>query len=63
LQVFVLDTNEGKFYPYDGTKIRYDGICIPESKIWSVHPDESLQGIILIAEAKEKVSALSVPVI
>ncbi|KJV47788.1 hypothetical protein VH86_14470 [Pantoea sp. BL1] len=63
LQVFVLDTNEGKFYPYDGTKIRYDGTCIPESKIWSVHPDESLQGIILIAEAREKVSALSVPVI
>ena len=63
LQVFVLDTNEGKFYPYDGTKIRYDGICIPESKIWSVHPDESLQGIILIAEAIEKASALSIPVI
>lgn len=63
LQVFVLNTEEGKFYPYDGTKIRYDGLSIPEDKIWSEHPDESLQGIILIAENSEKVLHLSTPVI
>ncbi|ORM71946.1 hypothetical protein [Pantoea rwandensis] len=63
LQVFVLNTEEGKFYPYDGTKIRYDGLSIPENKIWSIHPDDSLRGVILIAENSSKVPELSKPVI
>lgn len=63
LQVFALNTEDGKFYPYDGTKIRYDGISIPENKIWSIHPDESLQGVILIAENINKVSDLTKAVI
>lgn len=54
LIVFVLDSDEGKFYPYDGTKIRYDGGCIPEGEIWSIHPDKSRHGVILVAEDATK---------
>lgn len=50
LIVFVLDSDEGKFYPYDGSRVRYDGGCIPEDEIWSIHPDEQHYGIILVAE-------------
>lgn len=58
LAVFVLDSEEGKFYPYDGNKVRYDGTAIPEEKIWSVHPDKSLWGVVLVAEDAQKVAAL-----
>lgn len=33
LIVFVLDTDEGKFYPYDGSRLRYDGLTIPSEAI------------------------------
>lgn len=59
LQVFVLDSDEGIFYPYDGTKLRYDGACIREEDIWSVHPDTTHYGVILIAEDAEKIAALT----
>ena len=59
VQVFVLDTDEGVFYPYDGSKIRYDGTCIPEDRIWSIHPDETHHGVILIAEDASKVDELA----
>lgn len=58
LAVFVLDTDEGKFYPYDGDKVRYDGVAIPEEKIWSVHPDKSLWGVVLVAENMRKFATL-----
>ena len=54
LIVFVLDSDEGKFYPYDGSKVRYDGGCIPEEEIWSIHPDKSRYGVILVAEDATK---------
>lgn len=58
LAVFILDTDAGVFFPYDGTKTVYDGVCIPEEKIWSVHPDIGRFGVVLIAEDKRKVQAL-----
>lgn len=50
LIVFVFDSDEGKFYPYDGERVQYDGVVIPDDKIWSVHPDTSRFGVILVAE-------------
>ncbi|PKE29789.1 hypothetical protein CWS43_13650 [Rahnella sp. AA] len=60
LVVFVLDTEKGQFYPYDGTKMRYDGISIPESAIWSHHPDKVHWPVVLIAQNSERLSTLSV---
>ncbi|WP_241522192.1 hypothetical protein [Chimaeribacter californicus] len=54
LTVFILDTEQGTFYPYDGSRIRYDGNTIPEEAIWSAHPDASRAGVILIAEEGRK---------
>jgi len=54
LTVFVLDTDTGKFFPYDGTRVRYEGISIPEAEIWSIHPDNNRYGVILIAEDRRK---------
>lgn len=59
LAVFILDSDDGRFYPFDGTKAAYDGISIPEEKIWSTHPDKEHFGIILIAEDKRRVAALT----
>ena len=59
VQVFVLDTDKGVFYPYDGSRIRYDGVCIPEGRIWSIHPDDTHYGVILIAENVTKISELA----
>jgi len=53
--IFVLDTDQDKFYPYDGTKVRYDGASIPEDCIWSTHPDKTHSQVILIAEDREKI--------
>ncbi|WNJ79097.1 hypothetical protein RJE46_21225 [Cedecea neteri] len=58
LSVFVLDSDAGRFYPFDGTKVTYDGTSIPEDKIWSTHPDKEHFGIVLIAEDKRRVAAL-----
>lgn len=59
LVVFVLDTEKGQFYPYDGTKMRYDGISISESAIWSHHPDKTHWPVVLIAQNSERLSALA----
>lgn len=50
VKVFVLNTENGHFYPYDGERVCYDGESIPESEIWSLSPDESRRGIVLVAE-------------
>ncbi|NIF49062.1 hypothetical protein F3J28_14975 [Enterobacter sp. Ap-1006] len=59
LAVFISDSDDGRFYPFDGTKAAYDGVSIPEEKIWSTHPDKEHFGIILIAEDKRRVAALT----
>lgn len=59
IAVFVLDSDEGKFYPYDGNRVRYDGVSIPEDKIWSKHPDKSLWPVVLIAESCRKIEKLT----
>ncbi|WP_253282907.1 MULTISPECIES: hypothetical protein [Cedecea] len=59
LAVFVLDSDSGRFYPYDGTKAVYDGTSIPEESIWSVHPDKQRFGVVLIAEDKKRIEALT----
>ncbi|WP_112288659.1 hypothetical protein [Rahnella sp. AN3-3W3] len=59
LLVFILDTEKGQFYPYDGSKMRYDGVSIPESAIWSHHPDQTHWPVVLIAQNSEHLSALS----
>ncbi|WP_186368608.1 hypothetical protein [Yersinia alsatica] len=57
LAVFILDSEVGKFYPYSGDRIPYNGASIPEDKIWSKHPDTTQWGVILIAENREKIAA------
>ncbi len=59
LLVFILDTEKGQFYPYDGSKMRYDGVSIPESAIWSSHPDQTHWPVVLIAQNNKRLSALS----
>lgn len=39
LKVFILDTDSARYYPFDGERISYDGKSIPESEIWSEHPE------------------------
>lgn len=56
--VFVLDTDRGAFWPYDGSKIIYDGGSIPEEKIWSTHPDKTHWGVVLVAESKQRACRL-----
>ncbi|HCZ4708628.1 TPA: hypothetical protein O3H02_004295 [Salmonella enterica subsp. enterica serovar Saintpaul str. CFSAN004144] len=48
--VFVFDAEQRQFWPYDGERVRYDGVSIPESEIWSLAPDESRKGVVLVAE-------------
>lgn len=50
LTVYILDTDSAKFYPYNGTRVSYDGKSIDESAIWSIHPDRSKHGVVLVAE-------------
>ncbi|WP_226374124.1 hypothetical protein [Pectobacterium quasiaquaticum] len=52
IQVFVFDSEQRAFWPYDGERIRYDGRSIPESNIWSLAPNESRKGAVLVAERK-----------
>lgn len=61
LVVFVLDTEKGQFYPYDGTEMRYDGMSIPESAIWSQHPDKTRHSVVFIAQSRNKVSVSRIP--
>ena len=58
ISVFVLDTEQGAFWPYDGTKVIYDGGCIPEERIWSISPDQKCHGIVLVAENKQRANQL-----
>ena len=51
LKVFILDTDTAKYYPFDGERVCYDGKSIPESEIWSEHPDRSKHGVVLVAES------------
>ncbi|WP_421595433.1 hypothetical protein [Rahnella sp. PD4] len=39
--------------------MRYDGVSIPESAIWSHHPDKTHWPVVLIAQNSERLSALS----
>lgn len=48
--VYVLDSTNGMFYPYDGTRLQYDGANIPDAEIWSEEPDGSKHKIVLAAE-------------
>lgn len=50
INVFVFDAEQRRFWPYDGERVRYDGASIPESEIWSLAPDESRKGVVLVAE-------------
>lgn len=61
LVVFVLDTEKGQFYPYDGTEMCYDGMSIPESAIWSQHPDKTRHSVVFIAQSRNKVSVSRIP--
>lgn len=58
IAVFVLDTEQGAFWPYDGTRVIYDGGCIPETRIWSASPDLQCYDVILIAEEKQRARQL-----
>lgn len=51
LKVFILDTDAAQYYPFDGERVCYDGGSIPESEIWSEHPDRSKHGVVLVAES------------
>ncbi len=54
LDVYILDSDMAKFYPYNGYRLCYDGVSIPESAIWSSHPDCSQHGVVLVAESRGK---------
>lgn len=51
LKVFILDTDAAQYYPFDGERVCYDGVSIPESEIWSEHPARSKHGVVLVAES------------
>ncbi|MEZ6813223.1 hypothetical protein ABVN74_02060 [Escherichia coli] len=51
LKVFIPDTDTAQYYPFDGERVCYDGKSIPESEIWSEHPDRSKHGVVLVAES------------
>lgn len=59
LIVFVLDTDNACYLPFDGDRIQYDGTCIPESDIWSEHPDTRKHGVVLVAESRAKYNAVA----
>ncbi|MGL5599644.1 MAG: GNAT family N-acetyltransferase [Silvania sp.] len=58
IAVFVLDTEQGAFWPYDGSKVIYDGGCIPEDRIWSLSPDQKCRGVVLVAENKQRANQM-----
>ena len=58
IAVFVLDTEQGAFWPYDGSKVIYDGGCIPEERIWSVSPDQKCHRVVLVAENRQRANHL-----
>lgn len=52
IDVFVFDSELRAFWPYDGERVKYDGRSIPEEQIWSLAPNESRKGIVLVAEKR-----------
>lgn len=58
IAVFVLDTEQGAFWPYDGSKVIYDGGCIPEERIWSISPDQKCHGGVLVAENRQRANQM-----
>lgn len=58
IAVFVLDTEQGAFWPYDGSKVIYDGGCIPEERIWSIAPDQKCHGVVLVAENRQRANQM-----
>jgi len=52
IDVFVFDSERRAFWPYDGERVKYDGHSIPEEQIWSLAPNESRKGIVLVAEKR-----------
>lgn len=52
IDVFVFDSERRAFWPYDGERVKYDGRSIPEEQIWSLAPNESRKGIVLVAEKR-----------
>lgn len=58
IAVFVLDTEQGAFWPYDGSKVIYDGGCIPEERIWSISPDQKYHGVVLVAENRQRANQM-----
>ncbi len=58
IAVFVLDTEQGAFWPYDGSKVIYDGGCIPEERIWSISPDQKCHGVVLVAENRQRANQM-----
>lgn len=59
LVVFILDTDSARYLPFDGDRIEYDGKSIPESEIWSEHPDTSKHSVVLVAESRNKSNAVA----
>lgn len=59
LVVFILDTDTARYLPFDGDRVEYDGKSIPESEIWSEHPDTSKHGVVLVAESRNKSNAVA----
>ncbi|WP_347114962.1 GNAT family N-acetyltransferase [Leclercia sp. S52] len=58
IAVFVLDTEQGAFWPCDGSKVIYDGGCIPEERIWSISPDQKCHGVVLVAENRQRANQM-----
>lgn len=58
IAVFALDTEQGAFWPYDGSKVIYDGGCIPEERIWSISPDQKCHGVVLVAENRQRANQM-----
>ena len=58
IAVFVLDTEQSAFWPYDGSKVIYDGGCIPEERIWSISPDQKCHGVVLVAENRQRANQM-----
>jgi len=59
VSVYVLDTDENRYFPYDGNRIAYDGTSIPEDEIWSTHPDKSKHAVLLVAERNNSEKSLA----